>query len=230
MDLHPLDRLGALGDPTRRALFRIVADSATPVGRDAAAQAAGIARSLAAFHLDRLVDAGLLDVEYRRLTGRSGPGAGRPAKLYRPSPEGLQVSLPPRRYERMAGILATGVDATPPEDEEITRSAIDRAAADVGRAIAAQRPQAASASRTRARERVVATLASEGFAPTVEPDGSILLANCPFDAVARDHRPTVCRANLALVGGVLAGLGSRAGLAASLEPADGRCCVVLRPS
>src|SRR5215210_4980262 len=89
-----ISAIAALNEPIRRALYTYVAEQAGPVGRDEAAEAAGITRELAAFHLDRLLDEGLLDVEYRRLSGRSGPGAGRPAKLYHPSRRQVQVSLP----------------------------------------------------------------------------------------------------------------------------------------
>ncbi|HEU4571241.1 MAG TPA: helix-turn-helix domain-containing protein, partial [Candidatus Limnocylindrales bacterium] len=139
--MDDLDRLGALGDPTRRALFRLVADSPEPVGRDAAAQAVGISRALAAFHLDRLVEAGLLGVEYRRLTGRTGPGAGRPAKLYRPAADGLQVSLPLRRYDRIAELLASGIEEaaeTKRRGSGATRSAIDDAAERLGRRLGSE--------------------------------------------------------------------------------------------
>jgi predicted ArsR family transcriptional regulator len=230
--MDQLDRLGALSDPTRRSLFRLVTESSEPVGRDAAAAAVGISRSLAAFHLDRLVEAGLLGVEFRRLTGRSGPGAGRPSKLYRAPASGLEVSLPVRRYDRMAELLATGIDSTPADDEQVTRSAIDEAAARMGRAIgsAARAVVGPRPGRAKARKAVVDTLAGEGFRPQVEATGTVLLANCPFDAVARDHRPTVCRANLALVDGMLQAFGSEPCLSASLEPDDRRCCVVLRPA
>src|ERR671917_43859 len=87
MTLRPLpDRvaaLAALNDPARRAVFDLVARAATAVSRDAAADALGVSRRVAAFHLDRLAEQGLLVVEYRRPPGRTGPGAGRPAKLYR---------------------------------------------------------------------------------------------------------------------------------------------------
>jgi predicted ArsR family transcriptional regulator len=228
-----LDRLGPLGDPTRRALYRLAVESAEPIGRDAAAAALGITRSLAAFHLDRLAEAGLLDVEFRRLSGRSGPGAGRPSKLYRPSASALEVSVPPRRYDLIAGLLATGIDAAERDGEAgATREAIDGAAADLGRSLgqpartkAGRRP-----SRSALGSALVSTLADAGFRPHVEPEGTVLLANCPFDAVARDHRPTVCRANLALVSGLMDALGPETPLTAALEPADGRCCVVLRPT
>src|ERR671917_3783 len=87
--------VAALNDPVRRGLYRFVVDRAESVGREEAAAAVGIQKPLAAFHLEKLADEGLLDVEFRRLTGRSGPGAGRPAKLYRRSSRGIGGSLPP---------------------------------------------------------------------------------------------------------------------------------------
>src|SRR3954467_11626577 len=97
--LDELPRLGALADDVRRRLYRYVVAADSPVGRDDAAQACEVSRSLVAYHLDRLVEEGLLEVTFERLTGRTGPGAGRPAKLYRRSARQFHVSLPPRDYE-----------------------------------------------------------------------------------------------------------------------------------
>ena len=101
--------IAALGDPVRRRLYEHVVGATDAVSRDQAASAIGIKRALAAFHLDKLVDAGLLEVEYRRLTGRTGPGAGRPSKLYRRSGREFDVTLPPREYDLGAQVLATAV-------------------------------------------------------------------------------------------------------------------------
>ncbi len=104
-----IDAIAALGDPTRRALYEMVAAADHPVGRDEAADAVGVARQTAAYHLDRLAAEGLLDIEYLRLSGRTGPGAGRPAKLYRRSAAEHAVSVPPRRYLLAASILLEAV-------------------------------------------------------------------------------------------------------------------------
>ena len=80
--LEPVGALSALGDPTRRSAYDYVAAQGRPVGRDEVATALGIGRTLAAYHLDRLAKEGLLSVAYARRSGRTGPGAGRPAKLY----------------------------------------------------------------------------------------------------------------------------------------------------
>src|SRR5690348_17436989 len=96
----PIEAVALLEEPKRRQLYDVVAASPSPVGRDEAAAAAGISRELAAFHLDRMAAAGLLATEYRRLGNRRGPGAGRPAKLYRRADREISVSLPARDYER----------------------------------------------------------------------------------------------------------------------------------
>ena len=104
-----IEAIGALADGVRRALYDIVVDADHPVGRDEAAEAVGVARQMAAYHLDRLAEEGLLDVSYERLSGRTGPGAGRPAKLYQRSDAEHDVTLPPRRYLLAARILLEAV-------------------------------------------------------------------------------------------------------------------------
>lgn len=222
----PITAVAALGEPTRRRLFDWVAEQHDAVGRDQAAAALGIGRPLAAFHLDRLVEAGLLTVEYRRLTGRTGPGAGRPAKLYRASAREVQVSLPARRYDVVARLLAEGLDeAADPAAREAVRVAARRRGRALGeraRAELGPRP-----GRARARSALVETLERTGYAPRPQPDGTIRLANCPYDALVADHRDLVCGANVALTGGVADGLDAQ--LEARLDPQPGWCCAVLAP-
>jgi predicted ArsR family transcriptional regulator len=125
--MDDVESIGALAEPVRRALYEWVVGQAAPVSRDQAAAGAGVPRHTAKFHLDKLVADGLLETEFRRLTGRRGPGAGRPAKLYRRSPREVAVTLPPRRYELAARIMAAALDrGGAPE-------ALAAAAADVGR-------------------------------------------------------------------------------------------------
>jgi predicted ArsR family transcriptional regulator len=222
----PITAVAALGEPTRRRLFEWVAEQADAVGRDQAAAALGIGRPLAAFHLDRLVEAGLLAVEYRRLTGRTGPGAGRPAKLYRPSGADVQVSLPARRYEVAAQLLAEGLDdAADPGARDAVRVAARRR----GRALGdrARRELGRRPGRARARTAVVETLERAGYAPRPQPDGTIRLANCPYDALVADHRDLICGANVALTGAVAEALDAQ--LDARLDPQPGWCCAVLVP-
>ncbi|URM93489.1 transcriptional regulator [Actinomadura madurae] len=109
--MEDIDAIALLQDPLRRRLYEFVAAQGREVGRNEAAEAAGVARTLAAFHLDKLVDAGLLEAGSRRLTGRSGPGAGRPAKVYRRSAVERDVSVPARDYRTAAGLLAEAAEA-----------------------------------------------------------------------------------------------------------------------
>ncbi len=142
-DLDPIQVAAVLAEPTRRGLYDIVVARREATGRDEAAAALGISRELAAFHLDRLVDAGLLRTEYRRLTGRTGPGAGRPAKLYRRAGGGIEFSLPQRHYERAAELMATALDRL---GAATGLDAVARIARERGRALGADAAE-------RARER-----------------------------------------------------------------------------
>lgn len=222
-----------LAEPVRRALYEHVAGRDEPVDRDEAAAATGIGRPLAAFHLDRLAAAGLLEVEYRRRSGRTGPGAGRPAKFYRRT-RGLNVelSLPARRYRMAAEIFAAGLDRRPDSHvrNEVREAARDRGAALTGAPGSDKASPRATKPRSRraARKALVAVLAREGFEPT--DDGrEIRLRNCPFDDLVADHRDLTCSMNLALLDGVVTGVGE-AGLRAVARPVDGSCCVRFEPA
>jgi predicted ArsR family transcriptional regulator len=212
-----LTHLASLAEPVRRRLYEFVVAHGAPVDRDEAAAGAGIARPLAAFHLDRLAEAGLLDVEYRRRSGRVGPGAGRPAKFYRrASGRDIAVSLPPRDYNLAARILADAVD-----DGVAARGRVLDAAAAEGARIAGGDPPAD-------REALVRLLARQGYEPVEDPDGVIRLRNCPFHALVAEHLELTCSMNLALLEGVLSA-SSGTGVAAEPRPATGFCCVAFVP-
>ncbi|MEP6761528.1 MAG: helix-turn-helix domain-containing protein [Sporichthyaceae bacterium] len=216
--------VSALAEPLRRRLYLYVAAQPDPVGRDQAAAGVGIARHTAKFHLDRLVDDGLLETEFRRLSGRGGPGAGRPAKLYRRAAREVSVSLPERRYDLAGEVLVRAIEEAESEGMPVL-GAVRRVAAVTGRQLAADLGSDSPPKSTDA-DRLAGVLAACGFEPRV--DGPrITLANCPFHALARTHTGLVCGMNLALVGGVIDGLGCT-GLVAELEPDPGRCCVTTR--
>jgi predicted ArsR family transcriptional regulator len=210
-----LGRLAALAEPVRRALYRYVASRDEPVSREQAAQAVGVAQHTAKFHLDRLESEGLLAASYRRPEGRSGPGAGRPAKVYRPSEEELSVSLPERRNERVGAVMAAAIDTA-------TRSGVDLADAVQEAAESAGREVGAPATS------VELALAEVGYQPRAE-DGALVLENCPFHRLASTHTDLVCGVNLAFVRGLLESTSSADRFEPRLEPAPGRCCVVLVP-
>lgn len=211
-DLAALSGLSNLDDPVRRRLYESVIESDGPVSREEAAAAASIGRTLAAYHLDKLAEAGLLTVSYQRPAGRSGPGAGRPAKLYARADQEITVSVPPRDYELLARLLVASVEQDP---SGAVQQAVNSAAHEAGRRAGAE-----------SRGSVAAALRNCGYLPHADDDGRILLRNCPFHLVAKDHRKVVCGLNLRLAQGVIAGCGDPRAHA-ELEPAPDRCCVVV---
>lgn len=210
-----LAAIGLLDEPVRRRLYDWVADQPEPVGREAAAQAVGVSRGLATFHLDKLADAGLLEASYRRLTGRVGPGAGRPARVYRRSPREFSVTLPERRYARAADLFASALerlgDGAPPP-------ALVEAAHDMGRDLGR------TGRRGSGRTRLTRALERGGYEPITDAAGTIRLRNCPFDALADAHRSLVCGTNLALANGIVEGVGAEE-TEPVLDPQPGYCCV-----
>jgi len=229
MDQAELDEqiatLAVLADPTRRRLYFFVVSRPEGVGREEAAETVGVSRALAAFHLDRLVGDGLLVTEFRRLTGRSGPGAGRPAKLYRRSGRQLAVSLPQRNYELLARLLAQALMAG---NGASSREALAAAAHELGVSLGIQ--ARAQAGPRPGRDRLLAEASGvlDDCGYEAERDGARLrLRNCPFSPLSGQYTEVVCRMNLALMQGIVSGLRIK-GVEAALDPHPGRCCVVFR--
>jgi predicted ArsR family transcriptional regulator len=222
-----LRAIAALKDPTRRRLYEQAARRPDGISREEAARAARVSRVLAAFHLDRLVEVGLLRATYRRLGGELRPRAGRPLKLYQRSEQEVHVSLPQRRYELVARVLASAIDQP---DTASTSARVASAAWDLGRQLA-RRPRERLAKHASTRERRRAwqqVLDDHGFEPFVE--GKIVrLRNCPFHALARDHRRLICGANLQLMKGLLGAL-EITDLRPDLEPGPQTCCVAFHPA
>lgn len=218
--------VAALHDPVRRSLYRVVVDSPTAVSREQAAGAVGIRKGLAAFHLDKLAAEGLLDVEYRRLTGRSGPGAGRPAKLYRRSELQIAVSLPPREYDLAGLLLASAIESADRRDSKV-RHELERTSFAFGQWVGQQVLARAGsrATRSRQREALLDVLREHAFEPR-SVDGDIVLGNCPFHALAQQFTDLVCGMNFHLLAGVRSVLDLGDGeLQPELAPEPGRCCV-----
>jgi predicted ArsR family transcriptional regulator len=203
--------VSALDEPVRRALLAHVSRSDVPVTRDEAAEALGLPRSTAAFHLDRLADEGLLAVEFKRLTGRTGPGSGRPAKLYRRSLGEIAVTIPERHYDFAGQLLLAAVAESAHTGQPVVEALL-QIAGETGRTLGAD---------AGSLERV---LDDHGFEPRTDADGAIVLGNCPFHRLAQQHTEIVCRANLELLRGVAEGAHDRRHTLV-LDPAPGRCCV-----
>jgi predicted ArsR family transcriptional regulator len=208
--------VGALADPVRRTVYEYVAGRDVAVGREQVAADLGIAAHAARFHLERLADEGLLCTEQRRLSGRTGPGAGRPTKLYRRSEGEVSVSLPARGYDLVGSILAAAAAL-----------ALGGCSLESGlRQQAQSRGHATGEAFTGTageRQRVADALTEQGYEPVAGEDG-LVLRNCPFDALAREEPALVCGINRDFVEGMIGGLGCTA-TRAVLDPAPGRCCV-----
>ena len=211
--------VAVLADPVRRALYRHVVGQPAAVSREQVSTACEVPLHSVKFHLDRLVDAGLLEVEFRRLSGRTGPGAGRPSKLYRRSARQVSVSLPDRRYDLVGEILAEAGDRSARDGTPVADVAVV-VAQETGRRIGADH---VAGSRDAGLGDVSRVLAGCGFEPRPVA-GELCLTNCPFDRLATAHTDLVCGLNLALVGGILTAVPAP-GLRARLAPAPGYCCV-----
>jgi predicted ArsR family transcriptional regulator len=199
-------------------LFEYVSHSDAPVSRDEAAQALGLTRTTAAFHLDRLADKGLLTVRFKRLTGRTGPGSGRPSKLYSRAAGEVAVTVPERRYDFAAELLVTAIEESTRTGDPVAKTLL-RTAGDMGRAMGS------------AADTLEKVLEDHGYEPRMDRDGVMVLANCPFHRLAREHTDTVCHLNLELLRGIAEGSNDRR-YTLVLDPGIGRCCVrgLVRPN
>ena len=209
--------LTTLTEPLRRALYLHVVARRRPVSRSQAAAALSVPRTVAAFHLDKLVEAGLLQVSRGRTTGRRGPGAGRPAILYSRAERQHEVSIPPRSYALASRLLADAVDEA--GADRLLQAAAEREG---------ERQGLAEAATVRDLDAVAAALERRGYEPVREGD-RLWSCNCPFHELSTANPPLICGMNLALVRGLVRGLGAR-DLTASMDPAPGRCCVVISKS
>ncbi|MFG2340953.1 helix-turn-helix transcriptional regulator [Streptomyces yangpuensis] len=224
--MKDIDVIAVLQDPVRRRLYEYVAAQGREVGRNEAAEAAGVARTLAAHHLDRLTEAGLLESGSRRLTGRSGPGAGRPAKVYTRARVERSVSLPARDYRTAAELLA---------------EAAEEAGLDAGLCVAARRRGESlrgAAAPCGDLAEAMELLAARGYEPHLEAGGEgedgqgdreavVRMRNCPFHVVAERFPPLVCGMNLALLEGLI---GTDGPVRTRMDARPGECCVVVEAS
>jgi predicted ArsR family transcriptional regulator len=223
------ETLGVLEDELRRELYLFVRRSDRPVTREAAAAATGISRKLAAFHLDKLVDRGLLTFRYARPPGRGGRGAGRPAKTYEPSDRQVDVTIPERRYDLLGSVLLRALRSK--RKNEAGDAAARRAAHDAGIEIGRLERRRLGLARPGPERAITATsaiLEERGYEPFLEEDGGVRLRSCPFHALAEQDRDLVCHMNEQLIDGVVRGLGNES-VDVVFDPVPGRCCVRLRP-
>lgn len=225
-----LTPVAALVDPVRRGLYAYVTGQPHGVSKAEAAEALGISRELAAHHLDRLEDEGLLEASFRRLSGRRGPGAGRPAKLYRPSGRQVQLSLPPRNYELAATIFSEALALI---GRPGSAAAVAKVALEFGERLGreARRLAGSRPSRKALLESARRQLGDWGFEPYPGPRDEVCLRNCPFQSLSGRRPELTCGAmNLPFLEGFLTGLGMGAALEAELKPSPDGCCVLLHPA
>lgn len=219
------DVLGPLSEPRRRAVYEVVCTAAQPVTREDVADSLGITRPLAAFHLDKLVDANLLDAENGPTPSQRRPKIGRPAKRYRRSAREVNVSVPARRYELAGRVLATtlaAIHAGEPSGDAARRIAIEE-----GRLLGSlPGMQEHAAGGADALGSIRAALEDLGYAPVQDAD-RLLLRNCPFSAIVAAAPHVTCEMNVALLEGLLAGLQLDSLVMAALQPQPGSCCVIL---
>lgn len=223
------EALGALEDELRRNLYLFVRSQGRPVNRDEAAASTGISRKLAAFHLDKLVDRGLLRTSFARPPGRGGRGAGRTAKYYEPSDRRIDVTIPERRYDVLSSLLLRALRARAGDEtgEDAARRVAEETGEEIGRAertrLGIPRPGA-----ERALAATKHVLEERGYEPYRDGTGCVRLRSCPFHELAEQDRDLVCSLNERLVEGIVRGLGNET-LDVTLEPATEECCVVLGP-
>lgn len=220
--------LSVLGEGLRRRMFTFIRRARRPISRDEAAASVGISRKLAAFHLDKLVDAGLLRARYE------APGGvrkvGRQPKVYEPTDTHVGVSIPDRRHELLAELLLHAVLSTG-EDETATEAAL-RAAGERGRELGKAENAQVRPGRLGVERGLTLCeqmLRTHGFEPTRQTPTRLRLRNCPFHPLAAKAPDLVCGMNHAFLSGYLQGL-KAAAIQAALAPRPGECCVELRPA
>jgi predicted ArsR family transcriptional regulator len=216
-----VEAVATLAEPTRRQLYRVVSRAPAAVSREQVAELADVPVHTAKFHLDKLVDEGLLEVEFHKLTGREGPGSGRPTKHYRRADREVAISLPARQYDLLSRILANAIAQSTADGSPVDIAASKLAHAE-GEAFGRTRPATAGDDLTR----VAAALTDTGYEPRQDEREVVTLHNCPFHKAAAEQTDLVCGLNLDFVTGVCAGL-EAGSVEATLQPEQGRCCVVL---
>lgn len=223
-----ISAIAALDQPLRRQLYDALRERGGWMTRDEAADAVGIARTVAAFHLDKLAEAGVLDVSYERTSGRTGPGAGRPSKRYRPTDDELAASVPDRRYD-LAGVLLAEAVAESTRSGTPVDECLQHAARAAGRAIGREVATARGGTPDHDDERalLIEVLDRHGYEPAPLDDHEVALLNCPFHRLAEQHRALVCGMNLDFLDGLVEGFGPDRPVTPRLAPEPGYCCVRL---
>jgi len=176
-----MNRFDALADGGLRETLLFVRAQAAHVTAGDVAAALDVPRSVARWRLEKLTAAGLLETTFRRRTNRSGPGAGRPAKLYTPAVETNAIEFPPRRYETLVGLLSEG----------LPRKGLTAIGAKYAQALASEMRLRPAGSIRAGLERMCRGLGRLGFHVAVDDitaDGVTLVsATCPLRPLLAAH-------------------------------------------
>jgi predicted ArsR family transcriptional regulator len=208
--IRKIAAVASLSDENRRKLYGYVLGAVNPVGRDEAASALELPRSSVSFHLDRLVGNGLLQVEFRKPPERTGPGSGRPLKLYSPVVDEIGVSIPERHYDLAGHIMA---------------AALKRAGDGAPAATALHEVAAAKGSQLGRPGDFPGALRDLGYEPVADASGGYRLLNCPFHRLSLDHKEVVCAMNGAFLDGAARASGLEAGVVVpDPDHGPGHCC------
>jgi predicted ArsR family transcriptional regulator len=226
-DLKDISSIAALDHQLRRSMYLLIRRARKPLSREDISGELGISIKLAAFHLDKLVDRGLLKAHYARGEGKAGPGGGRSSKFYEPSEKELGVSLPARHYDLIGSLLIETLHRFGDEDGTEIGTRLGR---QKGREIAGE--LRARVSKRRRGPRKGLSIAEEsldllGYEPFRASVEEVRLKNCPFRNLAKQAPELVCPINKALIEGLARDLDVRV-IQIAVGPPDGDCCVALR--
>ncbi|GBD83663.1 helix-turn-helix domain protein [bacterium BMS3Abin02] len=196
-----LNKLTAtLGDPTRRSIYLRVRSSPEPLTATLVANEFGIHPNVARHHLDRLTEEGYLEVTRRRPTGKTGPGAGRPAKCYAATLKEIDLQFPTRRYDLLIDLLVRIVLHLAPGDGLQIALEIGR---DFGRELASGITTTGDGDLAASLETVASLMQKEGFEIIADPAGEKLLTeHCPFSAGKFEHPEVLCSLDRGIMTGI----------------------------
>ena len=191
----------SLGDATRRGIYISVREAAEPATASQIASIFDLHTNVARHHLDKLVTDGYLRVTHKRRPGKQGPGAGRPAKHYEPTPKEVSVQYPARRYDLLSELLLRIVERL---DTAQAGSVAEEIGVEFGRELASEIGLPNDAGFDSAVKAVASAMTGVGFDTSTDvEDHTMVTRYCPFGKTATDHPEIVCRLDQGIVRGLL---------------------------
>lgn len=212
---HSIQAVSVLSDPVRTAIYDYLRQQDEPAGRDEVARELGLPRNTATFQLERLAKAGLVEVEFRKLGQATGPGSGRPSKLYTVTAQEVVASVPHREYTLAAMMMVQTIERASEEQRPIGEL-LDEVVRQTGKEIALERGA------------LLEVLKDHGYIPESTPDGTVIMRSCPFHQLAAQFTNTVCAMNQELLSAVVEHTEAPYDVC-RIAPQSGHCCVRLTP-